>query len=55
MLYIHTIGRIGKDCQVIEEMCIRDRVVVGAVCNAPQLAPVGELEGIRDVGGSTAV
>ena len=31
------------------------QVVVGAVCNAPQLAPVGEREGILDVGGSTAV
>ena len=31
------------------------QVVVGAVCNAPQLAPVGEGEGILDVGGGAAV
>ena len=31
------------------------QVVVGAVCNAPQLAPVGEREGVLDVGGGAAV
>ena len=31
------------------------QVVVGAVGNAPQLAPVGEREGILDIGGGTAV
>ena len=31
------------------------QVVVGAVCNAPQLAPVGEREGILDISGGTAV
>ena len=31
------------------------QVVVGAVGNAPQLAPVGEREGVLDVGGGAAV
>ena len=31
------------------------QVVVGTVGNAPQLAPVGEGEGILDVGGGTGV
>ena len=30
-------------------------VVIGSVCNAPQLAPVGEREGVFDVGGGAAV
>ena len=30
-------------------------VVIGAVCNAPQLAPVGERKGVFDVGGGAGV
>ena len=31
------------------------QIVIGTVCNAPQLAPVGERESVLDIGGGAAV
>ena len=50
---------VGLGVEVLQALAgsllMAAQVVVGAVRNAPQLAPVGEREGILDVGGGTAV
>ena len=50
---------VGLAVEVLQALAgcllMAGQVVVGAVCNAPQLAPVGEREGILDIGGGTAV
>ena len=50
---------VGLAVEILEALAggllMAAQVVVGAVCDAPQLAPVGEREGVLDVGGSAAV
>ncbi len=50
---------VGLGIEVLQALAggllMAAQVVVGAVGNAPQLAPVGEREGVLDVGGGAAV
>ena len=50
---------VGLAVEVLQALAggllMAGQVVVGAVCNTPQLAPVGEREGILDISGGTAV
>ena len=50
---------VGLAVEVLQALAggllVAAQVVVGAVGNAPQLAPVGEREGILDIGGGAAV
>ena len=50
---------VGLAVEVLQALAgsllMAGQVVVGTVCNAPQLTPVGEREGVLDIGGSAAV
>ena len=50
---------VGLAVEVLQALAgsflMAGQVVVGTVCNAPQLAPVGEREGVLDIGGGAAV
>ena len=50
---------VGLGVEVLQALAgsllMAAQVVVGAVGNAPQLAPVGEREGVFDIGGGAAV